>query len=221
VVVGDDGSMRLASRSGMFTMDPIRPGVEQVVARQLSALRLTAESGEDGSLTDTVGLPEILGVGDPARLDLSSSWQPRLLRDLLPVPIGVGSDGREVLLDLKESAHGGMGPHGMVIGANGSGKSEMLRTLVSSLVIGHSPDRLALMLVDFKGGATFAAMEELPHLAGVITNLQDDLTLVDRMRDALVGAMQRRQEVVKEAGNLPNVTAYHDRIKAGEDWEPL
>src|SRR5699024_1674727 len=74
VVVGDDGSMRLASRSGMFTMDPIRPGVEQVVARQLSALRLTAESGEDGSLTDTVGLPEILGVGDPARLDLSSSW---------------------------------------------------------------------------------------------------------------------------------------------------
>ena len=109
----------------------------------------------------------------------------------------------------------------MVVGATGSGKSEMLRTLVSSLVISHGPDRLALMLVDFKGGATFAAMEDIPHIAGMITNLQDDLTLVDRMRDALFGEMQRRQEILKQAGNLPNVTAYQDLIDAGEPLEPL
>ncbi len=137
------------------------------------------------------------------------------------MPIGVGATGNTVVLDLKESAHGGMGPHGLVVGATGSGKSEMLRTLVSSLVIGHGPDRLALMLVDFKGGATFAAMEHIPHIAGMITNLQDDLTLVDRMRDALYGEMQRRQEILKDAGNLPNVTVYQDRIDAGEDLEPL
>jgi S-DNA-T family DNA segregation ATPase FtsK/SpoIIIE len=137
------------------------------------------------------------------------------------VPIGLGDGGNVINLDIKESAQQGMGPHGLVIGATGSGKSEMLRTLVSSLVINHGPDRLALMLVDFKGGATFAAMEDIPHIAGIITNLQDDLTLVDRMHDALFGEMQRRQEILKQAGNLPNVTAYQDLIDAGEKLEPL
>lgn len=221
VELGEDGSVALSSRADRFTLDIPPQGVAPTIARVLSSLRLTVEDvGEDG-LTDTVGLPEILGVGDPARLGLERSWRPRAMRDLLRVPIGVGATGNTVMLDLKESAHGGMGPHGLVVGATGSGKSEMLRTLVSSLVIAHGPDRLALMLVDFKGGATFASMEHIPHIAGMITNLQDDLTLVDRMRDALYGEMQRRQEILKQAGNLPNVTAYQDRIDAGEDLEPL
>jgi len=222
VEIGDDGSVQVGTRPHRFTLDMSEAGLPSAVARVLSALRLTVEdSGDSDGLTDTVGLPEILGVRDPAKLDLGRTWQPRALRDLLRVPIGVGATGNTVVLDLKESAHGGMGPHGLVVGATGSGKSEMLRTLVSSLVIGHGPDRLALMLVDFKGGATFAAMEHIPHIAGMITNLQDDLTLVDRMRDALYGEMQRRQEILKEAGNLPNVTVYQDRIDAGEPLEPL
>ncbi len=211
-----------ASRAATFTVDHIPEGLPVLVSRQLSPLRLSLEDRSgDGSLEATVGLPDILGVADPATLDARLTWRRRTLRDLLRVPIGVGANGGVVLLDLKESAHGGMGPHGMVVGATGSGKSEMLRTLVSSLVISHGPDRLALMLVDFKGGATFAAMEDIPHIAGMITNLQDDLTLVDRMRDALFGEMQRRQEILKQAGNLPNVTAYQDLIDAGEELEPL
>ncbi|MEX0428606.1 type VII secretion protein EccCa [Nocardioides sp. DS6] len=223
LTLSPDGSAAEASwRSGGFAPDLPERGLETVVARSISALRLTLEdAATGGELNDTVGLPEILGVDDPARLNLSRTWRPRPLRDLLRVPIGVGVDGRTVMLDLKESAHGGMGPHGMVVGATGSGKSEMLRTLVSSLVIGHGPDRLALMLVDFKGGATFAPMSEIPHIAGMITNLQDDLTLVDRMRDALYGEMQRRQEILKAAGNLPNVTAYQNLIDAGQDLPPL
>lgn len=222
ITIERDGSATLSARDEPFTLDLPDPGLAPFVARTLSPLRLTLEdSGSDDELTDTVGLPEILGVHDPAKLNLRQTWRKRALRDLLRVPIGVGGGGSSVLLDLKESAHGGMGPHGMVVGATGSGKSEMLRTMVSSLVIGHGPDRLALMLVDFKGGATFASMEQIPHMAGMITNLQDDLTLVDRMRDALFGEMQRRQEILKKAGNLPNVTAYQDRIDAGEDLEPL
>ncbi|HET9500091.1 MAG TPA: type VII secretion protein EccCa [Marmoricola sp.] len=222
LMLSDDGTLATVSgRDEPFRLDVPAPGTETVVARSLSSLRLTIENVPGDELTDTVGLPEILGVRDPARLDLGRTWRPRALRDLLRVPIGIGQNGGSVQLDLKESAHGGMGPHGLVVGATGSGKSEMLRTLVSSLVIGHGPDRLALMLVDFKGGATFASMERIPHIAGMITNLQDDLTLVDRMRDALYGEMQRRQEVLKAAGNLPNVTAYQDRIDAGEQLEPL
>lgn len=221
ITIGGDGAASASGREEPFTLDLPPAGLEATIARTLSSMRLTPEEMRDEDLSGTVGLAEILGVNDPRHLDLRSTWRARPLRDLLRVPIGVGADGESVLLDLKESAHGGMGPHGLVVGATGSGKSEMLRTLVSSLVIGHGPDRLALMLVDFKGGATFAAMENIPHIAGMITNLQDDLTLVDRMRDALYGEMQRRQEVLKRAGNLPNVTAYQDRIDAGEDLEPL
>jgi S-DNA-T family DNA segregation ATPase FtsK/SpoIIIE len=154
-------------------------------------------------------------------VDPAETWQTRPLRERLRVPIGVGTGGNAVLLDLKESAHGGMGPHGLVVGATGSGKSEMLRTLLTSLVIGHPPDQLALMLVDFKGGATFAPMAGLPHIAGMVTNIEDDISLVDRMHDALFGEMRRRQEVLKAAGNLPNVTAYHDLRETGQPLEPL
>jgi DNA segregation ATPase FtsK/SpoIIIE, S-DNA-T family len=222
IQIGPDGNMTLASRALPFRRDLVPSGVPAVIARQLSPLRINEEEeGGGDNLSHTVGLPEILGVDDPATLEPRRTWRPRSLRELLRVPIGIGSNGHTVMLDLKESAHGGMGPHGLVVGATGSGKSEMLRTLVSSLVINHGPDRLALMLVDFKGGATFAAMEDIPHIAGIITNLQDDLTLVDRMHDALFGEMQRRQEILKAVGNLPNVTAYQDLIDSGEQLEPL
>ena len=69
-----------------------------------------------------------------------------------------------------------MGPHGLVVGATGSGKSELLRNLVLGLAMTHSPEQLNLVLVDFKGGATFAGMAGLPHVSAVITNLAEDLT---------------------------------------------
>jgi len=209
------------SHPSPFAVDQLPPGFARLVARILAPMRISLEERSgDESLEATVGLHEILGVLDPATLDPRVTWRKRQPRELLRVPIGIGVGG-VVQLDLKESAHGGMGPHGMVVGATGSGKSEMLRTLVSSLVVSHGPDRLALMLVDFKGGATFAAMDQIPHLAGMITNLQNDLTLVDRMHDALFGEMQRRQELLKQVGNLPNVTAYQDLVDAGHQLEPL
>ncbi|WP_296105321.1 FtsK/SpoIIIE domain-containing protein [uncultured Corynebacterium sp.] len=82
----------------------------------------------------------------------------------------------------------------------GSGKSELLRTLVLSLVASHSPEQLNLVLVDFKGGATFIGMERLPHVAAVITNLDDESALVDRMEDALQGELTRRQEFLRAHG---------------------
>ncbi|MGA8115357.1 MAG: type VII secretion protein EccCa [Actinocatenispora sp.] len=220
VTVEPDGTARQESTGWTFRVDRMPAGTLPAMARLYAPLRLVVEENVD-ALSETVGLPEILGVPDVARLDTGVSWRPRPLREFLRVPIGVGVDARPVMLDLKESAHGGMGPHGLIVGATGSGKSEMLRTLVSSIVINHPPERLALLLVDFKGGATFAGMRDLPHNTGMITNLQDDLTLVDRMRDALYGEMQRRQEILKRAGNLPNVTSYHALRDQGAPLEPL
>ena len=79
-----------------------------------------------------------------------------------PVFYEVGAEDVPVMLDLKESAQLGMGPHGICIGATGSGKSELLRTLVLGLALSHSPDDLSMILVDYKGGAAFAPFARLP-----------------------------------------------------------
>ncbi|MFV2198797.1 type VII secretion protein EccCa [Nocardiopsis sp. LOL_012] len=199
-----------------------RAGVAHLtsLARLLAPYGITAADGDD-AMHDTVGLPEILGVPDVARLDTRRTWRKRSTGDYLRVPIGVGPSGNPVLLDLKESAFGGMGPHGLVVGATGSGKSEMLRTMVASLVINHSPENLALLLVDFKGGATFADTDRLPHSAGLITNLADDDGLVMRFREATFGELVRRQQILKNAGNLPNLHAYEAARESDPSLEPL
>ena len=114
-----------------------------------------------------------------------------------------------------------MGPHGLVIGATGSGKSEFLRTLVLGLAMTHSSEALNMVLVDFKGGATFAGLSDMPHVSAVITNLENELTLVDRMQDALSGEMVRRQELLREAGNYASVRDYEKARTGGEPLEPL
>ncbi|MFJ6017822.1 type VII secretion protein EccCa [Nocardiopsis alba] len=190
------------------------------LARMLAPFGIAATDGDDAMHT-TVGLPEILGVPDVAQLDTRRTWKPRGSGDYLRVPIGIGPQGNTVLLDLKESAFGGMGPHGLVVGATGSGKSEMLRTLLASLVINHDPEHLALLLVDFKGGATFADTDRLPHSAGLITNLADDDSLVLRFREATFGELTRRQQILKDAGNLPNLHAYEEARSRNPDLEAL
>lgn len=134
-----------------------------------------------------------------APLPTEPDWSPRPPDEHLRVSLGTSESGEEVLLDLKESALGGCGPHGMVIGATGSGKSELLRALVLRLALAHPPSELNLVLVDFKGGAAFDGLSRLPHVSALITNLADELTLLDRTGDALAGELTRRQELVRAA----------------------
>src|SRR5207245_5773035 len=153
--------------------------------------------------------------------DLTRLWRTRPLRERLKVAIGGDPRGEHVVLDLKESALGGAGPHGLVIGATGSGKSELLRTVVTGLALTHSPEFLSFVLVDFKGGAAFAGLQDLPHVAGVIASLADDLAMVVRMHAALFGEIRRRQELLRKAGNLASLRDYHRRRAAGDALPPL
>ncbi|ORT59418.1 type VII secretion protein EccCa [Streptomyces sp. CB03238] len=203
-------------------VDEVSVPFAEGLARMLAPLRLSAESLVDAPLSGPVDFADLLGIDDVARLDLATLWAPRGERAFLRVPIGI-SDAREpVLLDLKESSELGMGPHGLCVGATGSGKSELLRTLVLALVATHPPEDLALVLVDYKGGATFAPFADLPHVAGVITNLENQAGLVERVHASLAGEVKRRQQVLKDAGNVADIGDYAAlRAEKRPDLEPL
>ncbi|MDO5077053.1 type VII secretion protein EccCa [Corynebacterium sp.] len=191
-----------------------------VLARALAACRRPVDADRSNLPRDFLGLVGLspMQLQHPDRL-----WDQCAHFGHLTVPIGVAYDsGAPVLLDMKESALGGVGPHGLCIGATGSGKSELLKTLVLALAATHDPDELNFVLVDFKGGATFLGLEQLPHTSAVITNLAAEQTLVERMHDAVSGEMNRRQEVLRTAGNFANVTDYNAARMAGrKDLAPL
>ncbi|MCK0093293.1 type VII secretion protein EccCa [Rhodococcus sp. F64268] len=219
---------RLGARTGSSVetfaeADGIGAPQSQALARRLAPYRAATQfATDDGADTGSIeNWQDLLGLGDIARLDPLQAWAPRSGRDRLRVPIGIGVDGAPVEIDLKESAENGMGPHGLCIGATGSGKSEFLRTLVLGLVATHSPDALNLVLIDFKGGATFLGLDRSPHVAAVITNLADELAMVERMKDALEGEMTRRQELLRAAGNFANVGDYERARSAGAPLAPL
>lgn len=202
--------------------DGLADGQLRALAKALAKYSRPYATGGTGETTRNE-MGSLLGIDDLRQLDNSTMWPERERDDRrLTVPIGLGPDKTPVQLDLKESAHGGMGPHGLCIGATGSGKSELLRTLVTALAATHSPEELNFVLVDFKGGATFLGLDSLPHTSAVITNLEDESVLVDRMFDALSGEMNRRQEVLRKAGNFANVGEYNQARRDGrDDLEPL
>jgi S-DNA-T family DNA segregation ATPase FtsK/SpoIIIE len=193
----------------------------EALARQLAPLRVGGGADGDEPLLSALDFTDLMGIGDPGSFDTRRGWKRLAPQDRLRVPIGIGENGEPVILDIKEAALGGMGPHGLCIGATGSGKSEVLRTLVLALAVTHSSENLNFVLSDFKGGATFAGMAEMPHTAAVITNLADDLTMVDRMRDAIVGEMNRRQEMLRDGGNFKNIHDYEKARSAGATLTPM
>ncbi|MEO3820629.1 type VII secretion protein EccCb [Plantactinospora sp. B24E8] len=157
-----------------------------------------------------VSLTALFGLRHPDDFDPREYWASSSYRNqLLKVPIGVGDDGRPVDLDLKEAAQLGMGPHGLCVGATGSGKSELLRTVVLSLAMAHPPELLTFLLVDYRGGATFAGLDGLPHTAAVISNLDDENGLVDRLQHALQGELRRRQDLLRDAGQWASISEYN------------
>lgn len=226
--VGEDGrhpvlAVRLREEPIRARADQCALATAEAFARRLTPLHTVAagiveSSGEIAAPRDFM---ELLALGDVRSFEPDRAWRPRPARDRLRVPIGVGEGGAQVHLDIKESAQQGMGPHGLVIGATGSGKSEFLRTLVLGLAMTHSPEQLNMVLVDFKGGATFAGMSDMPHVSAVITNLAQELTLVDRMQDALSGEMVRRQELLREAGNFASIRDYEKARAGGEPLAPM
>ncbi|GHA94207.1 type VII secretion protein EccCa [Streptomyces clavifer] len=192
------------------------------LARMLAPLRLSTEALMDTPPSDTVGLAGLLGIDDVARLDLPRLWAPRDEHAFLRVPIGISDTHEPVLLDLKDSSELGMGPHGLCVGAAGSGRSELLRSLILALVTTHPPEDLALLLIDHEDGETFAPFSMLPHVAGVITDLENETGLIERVDAALVGEVNRRRQALEDAGDITDIAEYAAlRAGARPELEPL
>lgn len=210
------GAQQLAAGDDVFA----RPDQMSVTAASDCARRLAAyhADGRDTVRATAAGgqrWQDLARVGDPAAFAPTALWDRVGQRERLRVPIGTTVAGAPLELDIKEAAESGMGPHGLCVGATGSGKSEFLRTVALGMIARHAPDALNLVLVDFKGGATFLDLAPAPHVAAVITNLADEAPLVARMRDALTGEMTRRQDLLRAAGNIDSVTAYQRARRAG------
>ncbi|MFC5951066.1 type VII secretion protein EccCa [Pseudonocardia lutea] len=210
--------LRLAEPGPVTRPDELDAADALALARRLARYR---PAGADRARPAAHGLPDLLGLTAIRPAEVAALRRSRSAADHLRVPLGLDDAGRPLLLDLKESARGGSGPHGLCVGATGSGKSELLRSLVVGLVLAHGPEELNLVLVDFKGGATFLGLSGLPHVSAVITNLVDELALVDRTADALEGEITRRQELLRAAGNLAGIAEYERERGAGRDLPPL
>ena len=209
-----EGNLGLVTASALACApDTMTPDFAELIARRLAPLRLSDE--REQVLARIGALSEMVLGPDPFSVPVASRWVGPTDPNLMRTPIGTNGDGEVVVLDLKESAQGGSGPHGLIVGATGSGKSELLRTLITGLALTHPPELLSFVLVDFKGGAAFAPLSDLPHVAGLITNLVDDAAMVDRVLAALMGEQQRRQQALRDAGNVDTIREYQIRRASG------
>jgi S-DNA-T family DNA segregation ATPase FtsK/SpoIIIE len=175
---------------GDLLVDRVGPWWVDRVSRALAPLRDATPATGPSELPAGASLREVSGfdVTDPA--EVAAAWDARPWATA--VPVGVGPDGPH-LLDLATD-----GPHVLVGGTTGSGKSELLRTLVVSLATHNRPEQLSLVLVDYKGGAAFRECAALPHTAGVVTDLDD--RLADRALRSLRAELRRRERVLAAAG---------------------
>lgn len=167
------------------------------LARRLAGVRLF-ESGGAQAIPRAVRLFELLGVRDEAGLSPPRAWaEPPAAAWHPRVPIGAGADGAPVHLDLNEGRHG---PHGIIAGATGAGKSVLLQTIIAALAATHGPERLQLLLIDFKGGAALMPFAPLPHTGGLVTDLEG--RMAERAITALRSELRRRKGLLKDAATL-------------------
>ncbi|MBR3833402.1 MAG: type VII secretion protein EssC [Lachnospiraceae bacterium] len=179
-------------------------------------------------LTDSAfNLPKMItfldmyGVGKIEHLNAETRWKENNPVKSLETPIGIDTMGELFTLDLHEKFHG---PHGLVAGMTGSGKSEFIMAFILSMALNYHPNEVAFVLIDYKGGGMAKAFEKLPHTAGIITNL--DGAAVNRSLVSIQSELKRRQAIFSEAGKLVgesniDIYKYQKLYREGRVSEPL
>ena len=149
----------------------------------------------ESTLTKNISLYELFGIMTAYDLDLGKRWSEAEVWKTMAAPIGVLGSGQVLSLDIHETGHG---PHGLVAGTTGSGKSELLQTFILSLATRFNPHEVAFVIIDFKGGGMANQFKDLPHLNGAITNI--DGKQIDRSLMSIRAELLKRQELFAEFG---------------------
>ncbi|MGP3973616.1 FtsK/SpoIIIE domain-containing protein [Streptomyces sp. 8N114] len=189
--------------------DCVPPAWCESVARAMAPVRDVSEK-ESGALPDSCRLLDLLDLEPPSAAAITARWAAGG-RSTAAV-VGASFDGA-FTIDLVRD-----GPHGLVAGMTGSGKSELLQTLVASLAVVNRPDAMNFVLVDYKGGAAFTGCEQLPHTVGMVTDL--DSHLVKRALVSLDAEVRRRERILEPVG-AKDIEAYDRATRRDPSLAPL
>ena len=186
-----------------FTYDNVTKVDYEAVSSKLACIPIEFKNSEDGQLPNKVGFLELYDVGKVEQLNSLVRWENSNPMLNLSAPVGLGKSGEIISIDLHEKYHG---PHGLIAGMTGSGKSEFIITYILSMALNYHPYEVQFILIDYKGGGLAGAFEnssiglKLPHLVGTITNL--DTNEINRSLASIESELKRRQALFNKAREI-------------------
>lgn len=183
-------------------------------AKTLGNIEIT-ESESGGEIPTSISFLDMYGVSKIPEFHSEERWRKAKTAETMKAMIGLKTGGKPCYLDIHERYHG---PHGLVAGTTGSGKSETLQTYMLSLAINYSPDDVAFFIIDYKGGGMANLFDGLPHMIGTISNLSGNQ--VKRAMVSIKSENKRRQRIFSNFG-VNNINAYTSLYKNGDAKEPI
>ncbi|MFF1275240.1 FtsK/SpoIIIE domain-containing protein [Streptomyces marokkonensis] len=196
--------------AGEVLADQVTPEWCELLSRSLAPVRDVSRDDAGSALPTSARLLTLLGMPDPAGTDIERIW--RAGGSTTAAPVGIAADGPFVL-DIRRD-----GPHALVAGTTGAGKSELLQTIITSLAVANRPDALNYVLIDYKGGSAFMDCARLPHTVGMVSDL--DAHLTERALASLAAELHRREKILFDAA-AKDIEDYNDTRKLRPELEPM